>query len=504
MTTQEFSGLRIPQIRYWRELSILALMVMELAWIVPWYRSLTPATYAISMWRVFFVLFGILIAAHLATRVTNFLDLKLNVRRGVSIILIVVSVFIALGLLLPESGSQSFGGIINQPFNAFSDVRGLIPDEFLVTLVVLLVYWRGIALATKYIDPMSVRGNFYLGLGMYTAFIFVNTIVTGETPGAMLYLFFVAGLIALGSARIYSITQLRGGASNPFDLRWFFGIFVTTLVIVGLAGFFAWLFSDRTSIMGAISTVAMGIFGVLMLVLISPAIFIIERLANAVPNSSGAIENMINILEDLGNTFRGIADNMLNSLNIPGLQNWMQLLKPVLLWGFVIGVLVAILFTISRWIFEERKTIQDERESIVESGDLIGLLSRAIRRRLDEFGQSLRGRTNLRSGQKWLAAAKIRRIYTQLMDLSSRLGETRPPAYTPLEFLPNLERLLPEGAADVRTITEAYLRIRYGELPETNQEISQVELSWERVKALGKEKYSQMSKEERGAISRRI
>jgi uncharacterized membrane protein YeaQ/YmgE (transglycosylase-associated protein family) len=503
MTSQEFSDLRIPQIRYWRELSILGLMVMELAWIVPWYRSLTPATYAVSMWRVFFVLFGILIMAHLATRATNFLDLKLNIRRGVFIIFIIAAIFIALRLLLPEPGSQSFGDVINQPFRAFNDVRGLIPDEFLVTLVVLLVCWRGIALATKYVDPMSVRGNFYLGLGMYTAFIFVNTIVTGETPGAMLYLFFVAGLIALGSARIYSITQLRGGVSNPFDLRWFLGIFVTTLVIVGLAGFIAWLFSDRTSIMGAISTIALGIFGVLMLIVISPAIFLIERLANVVPNASGAVESMINILENLRNTFGGIADNLLNAFNIPSLQNWIQLLKPVLLWGIVFGVVIIILFTISRWILEERNALQDERESIVESGDLIGLLRSAIRRRLDEFSQSLRSRANLRSGQKWLAAAKIRRIYAQLMDLSSRLGESRPPAYTPLEFLPYLERLLPEGVDDVRLITEAYLRIRYGELPETNQEVKRVEEAWEKVNTLGKEKYSQMPKEERGAISKR-
>lgn len=504
MATQELSGLRIPKIRYWRELAILSLMVMELSWIVPWYRSLTPATYVVPMWNVFFVLFGMLAAAHIATRVMNFLDLRLNIRRGVTIVLLITCAFFGLRLLLYQSNSLSFGELLNRPFNAFSDVRGLIPDEFLVIMVVLLVYWRGMALASKYVDPLAVRGNFYLGLVMYTFFIFINTLVTGETPGAMLYLFFVAALIALGSARIYSITQLRGGTTNPFDLRWFLGIFITTLAIVGLSGFIAWLFSDRTSILSGISGIAMGIFGVLMLVLISPAIFIIERLANALPNASGAVESVINVLDDLRNTFAGIANNLLSALNIPSLQNWMQVLKPVLLWGFVFGLVFAILFTISRWIFQERRAAQEDRESIVESGDLIGFFRRAIRRRLDELGQSLRGRANLRSGQQWLAAAKIRRIYAQLMNLSSKLGETRPPAFTPLEFLPNLERLLPEGAQDMRLITEAYLRIRYGELPETVQEVKQVEDAWERVNALGKEKYSKMSKEERGAISKRI
>jgi hypothetical protein len=90
------------------------------------------------------------------------------------------------------------------------------------------------------------------------------------------------------------------------------------------------------------------------------------------------------------------------------------------------------------------------------------------------------------------------------MELSSKLGEPRPPANTPLEFLPKLEGLLPEGRDEIRVITEAYMRIRYGELPETNQEINQVEEAWERVNAVGKEKYSQMPKEQRSSKSKTV
>jgi hypothetical protein len=127
------------------------------------------------------------------------------------------------------------------------------------------------------------------------------------------------------------------------------------------------------------------------------------------------------------------------------------------------------------------------------------MFRRAIQNRLNELSQSLRGRTNLRDGQRWLAAAKIRRIYARLMELASKLGEPRPPAYTPLEFLPILENLIPEGKADIQVITDAYLRVRYGELPETNQEINRVEEAWEQVNALGKKKYSEMSKARRSS-----
>jgi hypothetical protein len=165
----------------------------------------------------------------------------------------------------------------------------------------------------------------------------------------------------------------------------------------------------------------------------------------------------------------------------------------------VIAILLAILYSISRWLLHERQPEQDQRESIIDSGDLLGMFRRAIRNRLNELSQSLRGRTNLRGGQRWLAAAKIRRIYARLMELASKLGEPRPPAYTPLEFLPILENLIPEGKADIQVITDAYLRVRYGELPETNQEINRVEEAWEQVNALGKEKYSEMSKARRSS-----
>ncbi|MGB7095305.1 MAG: DUF4129 domain-containing protein [Anaerolineales bacterium] len=494
MTIQEFTSLRVPQIRFWRELAILSLMIMELSWVAPWYRSLTPETYAMSIWRVFIVLLGILLLANLSTRLMNFLNLKIQIRRAVTLILIVLLIFIGLKLLLFETTPLSFAELFNRPFRAFSDVRGLIPDEFLVIVVVLVVYWRGLTLAAKYIDPMSVRQNFYLGLGMFVAYIMVNTLVTGETPGAMLYTFFVSALISMAAARIFTITQLRGGARNPFDFRWFMGVLIITLVVVGLAGFLAWLVSDQTSIINGIGGLAMGIFGVLMLVLISPVIFIVERLSSSMPQASGAVQSMMNVLEDLRNTFGSIANNLFELFNIPSLLNWMQLLKPILLWGFVIAIFLAILFSISRWLMNERSSDLDEREGLIERGDVLGMLRKAIQDRLDGLGQSLRNRTNLRAGQRWLAAAKIRRIYSHMMDFANQLGVPRPPASTPLEFQPVLENLLPDGREDVRVITAAYLRVRYGELPETNQEINEVENAWDHLRGVGKEKQNQKGK----------
>jgi hypothetical protein len=235
-----------------------------------------------------------------------------------------------------------------------------------------------------------------------------------------------------------------------------------------------------------------------MLILISPIIFLLDSLSSTMPGLSNAFENFRFALDGLQNTFRGLANNLLNLFGIPSLGNWVQLLKPILLWSVVGILLIVVVFSISRWLFRERTSWRDELESVIEPGQLAQLLRKAMIERLDKLVESFRNRSSLIDGRRWLAAAKIRRIYARLMDLSAKLGEPRPPAHTPLEFVPVLEGLFPGGEEDIHVITNAYLKVRYGELPESIQEVEAVETAWQRVESLGKEIHGQKSKELKG------
>jgi len=72
------------------------------------------------------------------------------------------------------------------------------------------------------------------------------------------------------------------------------------------------------------------------------------------------------------------------------------------------------------------------------------------------------------------------------MDLCEDLGTPRPPALTPLEFIPRAAVLFPDHLAALQTLTQAYLRVRYGELPETQEEVDAVNAAWEAVQTAGK------------------
>jgi hypothetical protein len=98
----------------------------------------------------------------------------------------------------------------------------------------------------------------------------------------------------------------------------------------------------------------------------------------------------------------------------------------------------------------------------------------------------LNGVTRMNPAARLIAAARIRIVYAQLLRLAARLGEPRQPAMTPIEYLSNLDNIFPASTDELECITDAYLRVRYGELPETREQIEQIEAAWNYVKRQGR------------------
>ena len=74
------------------------------------------------------------------------------------------------------------------------------------------------------------------------------------------------------------------------------------------------------------------------------------------------------------------------------------------------------------------------------------------------------------------------------MDLCEDLHHPRPDAVTPLEFIPTMDAIFPDHHRELDTITSAYLRVRYGEFPETDGEVQSVEQAWYTVREVGSER----------------
>jgi hypothetical protein len=484
----------ILRFKPWREVAIIGVMIMELSWVVPWFRSLTPATRDVVPWRAFVVLGVLFLVAHLLVRLMNFVHLRVDIRRAVMVALILFSILAGFKTLLYVHEPVNFGELITKPIQAFNDIGPLIPNEFVIVLAVLVASWRGITLAQEIIGPQSVRHNFQLGIAMFLGFAFINTIVTGETPGLFIYLFMFASLIAMGAARISVISNLRGGGQYPFDHRWFVGIFLATFSVVGISALFAGFAGGELSMVGRLGALALQIFVMAIFLLLSPLLFILPLLIERLQGASNVAGRLLQALEDLQRMALGLAYDLSDLLERTGLSLVLPRLKPILLWGIVIFIAFLAVVSLTRWLTRARGTKDEDRQSILEKGDLWDFLRQSLQDRLRQIGDGLASLAALRHGQRLLAAARIRRIYAQLMEMSERLGDPRPVAQTPLEFLPSLEHTFPGREIDLEDITRAYLRVRYGELPETHQEVDRVEESWERVRVQGLEQLNDKKK----------
>jgi hypothetical protein len=361
----------------------------------------------------------------------------------------------------------------------------------LILLFVLLVCRRGISLAQASVGPLLVKRNFQAGILLFLAFVFLNTIATGETPGFLLYLFTFAGLIAMAASRIYVLSKLRGGSQSPFDQRWFLGIILSTAAVVGLAASIAGLASFRLVFLERIFGLLFQVFAFTIMVLITPIIYLLILLVRRFQFPSDAALRLLSALEQLRTTLMQLAGRFALRLDFLG---WLSDLKPLMLWSIGIVLVLLVVAGLTRWWIKERAKDADERQSLLDSGDLLRLLGRSLKNRLLQIGQGLAELARLRYGQRLLAAARIRRIYAELMDLSEGLNAPRAEAQTPLEFLPTLMDLFPGLEIELNTITQAYLRVRYGELPETRAEVVEVETAWDRVSSLGKELLSSKQK----------
>jgi hypothetical protein len=371
-------------------------------------------------------------------------------------------------------------------------------------LFVLLASWRGISLAQAFIEPVTVRRYFIHGVALFVAYIFINTIVTGESPGFLIYLFFLAALIAMGTARISVISNLRGGYTIPFDRRWFIGILLATVLVGGLASIVSWLVSERFNVFEHIGGIALGILALIVVSVVSPAIFLAQYVVQGTTFTSGGLANALRgfvvSLENLRAIAIDYAKNIFGVLESTGLLSWIPNLKPIVLWGLLLMAGIAILAGLSQILFKDFRKGRDKNTSPISTMDLLGLIREAIKNRLQKFEEDLSTAARFRPGRRYLGAAKIRRIYSELMDLTDRLGSPRPPAVTPLEYLPALGEVFQGLENELATITQAYLKVRYGEFPENRQEIADVETAWEQVYGQGQKMLHQLTKDQRQSI----
>ncbi len=476
----------------WREVVIFASILMELTWSILWYRSILLPGIEIEYWETYIILGGMLIGFYLTARVLNYLDFSIGRRRIVLGLLIIVNLVISL-VYFSGRNDQNLVEMLSSTMASFHTRESILPFEFLVIMLALFVSWRGITYLHLRTNPRDVLFRFQIGVLLFYTFAALHP-APDSIPGFTLYIFLFFGLLAMSSSRISILTEVRGGKRTPFDRQWFLGISLFILGSVGIAALAVGLIKEP--IFDFFLNIVTWILYVMAL-LLSPFIWLFMYFVLWVANFfnidaiSELFSNLIVRLGDLFQSILAVVTDWFARSGIEDIIDWLGSLreyKPVFLWGMLLLILVLILLKTRRMLSREITIDEEEIETLLNDDDLFSLLRSLLKRGWDRFADGAGNVLRLRHASRLFSAARIRRIYANLMRLCTKLGYARPVSVTPIEFLPRLQELFPENVHDLQVITDAYLVVRYGELPESLDQVENVLEAWKNISAVGKQK----------------
>ena len=464
----------------WQLVTIFAVMVMNISWVSLIYKLLVKES---GMLSILFLFSGTLLAAYLATRVVEFLRLDPPVPQLTLFAILVLAELLSISLLL-----QAMNGYLAEPETVlhFSDLSSIATPLIITLTMVVLLWRRGMNLARHPIGPLAVQRDFRLGIAVFIIIGLISTMLDFQLPTFEVMLFLVFGLLAMSGARLSAISHLRGGVGVPFNHRWLFGIAamaIATILVIGAAAVFAG--NVLAKLVAALFTGLVALFVYLVLLLMWPLILLLMRpLMALLERLTFLIQGMPMDEYEFGNVEALIESFAEETVRPAWIDDLNSVLSGILILGVFIVILAFVLTGLRRMSARMKQPDALHPDDVSSVGSLGSALRDSFKIRAEQIAAGL---SRLRSGSRMLAAFRIRRIYGKLMNLSEDLGFPRHPSCTPREFLPVLEGHFPSLQTELALITDSYVRVRYGEFPETHEEVEDVETAWSRIQAEGKQ-----------------
>lgn len=465
------------------ELLYLGFALMEIALLTPivlvilgWARYWPP--YQVGLWLLL-----IMLVPFNLIRLMSLLRISLKRQRRLLLLALVITVLQSWRLLLYNNGPFWDLGWMRAFLSSLGEGGNLLwTRDLSIFIVTTFVWWRGIRLAIRHPELGNVGLRLRLGGLILLPLIlwFSNTLIgTGVNVEASVLLFFFFALTVISLVRAENVEQEQSGTASTLNAHWFMTVVAAALLIIILTGTMTALLAGESLFVAVTwlsplwSALQFGatVTGVILFELVYPSL---ELFAGLIQWLSGI----------LGSLFGQVSATLLespffsdlNSPLIPTPTETVETVGPTLTGKataafIMIGLLVIIALALAKTYRQATFATRDSERSraIVEPDDE------------PDFGRRLLKRIGLL--RNWRAAASVRRIYRQMCAAAAAVGYPRSGSETPYEYLSSLNRVWPELTDDTRLITEAFIRVRYGEVPETDEELETLRSAWRRLDA---------------------
>jgi hypothetical protein len=355
---------------------------------------------------------------------------------------------------------------------------GRVPAGPLVILWVFVSWRRGYQLGSAYLT--LVRSSFGMRLGIL-AFFWVMIPASRSLRQDILSLvpfFFFFGLLASGLARADSLSLDRPSRGTAFGRGWIPSLLGIALAIT-LGGYVAAIWLSGMNLGRA--AYAFEIFAravlTLFFLILFPVLVVVEIVVNFLKGRlEGRFSQLLPDLAGNANSHTGAHSGWLAKL--------LELASNALL-VFLVVLIVVIIVVVIWFLFFARarrdRQGDEERESL-GTAEMVSGLRQTLRDQWRRVAEMLGILRRFGLGRDLFAALTIRRVYAQMEKLAGARGYPRAASETPYEYRRELGQAYPGQADDVQLITEAYVAVRYGELPEGEQELEAVRAAWKRLR----------------------
>jgi hypothetical protein len=159
---------------------------------------------------------------------------------------------------------------------------------------------------------------------------------------------------------------------------------------------------------------------------------------------------------------------------------WIGALRYLCL-GITVASILLVLALILRRRQERQRRSDEFRESLWSSAVFTDGMLNSLRDGWDRLKDLAGLMGQFGPGMRLYAAVSIRKIYANMARLAERQGFPRQPAQTPYEYLPALGLAFPDCQAEATAITEAYVNVHYGEVPESLKDLQYIRECWQQI-----------------------
>ena len=475
----------------WRKEALYATLVAaEMCWFAPWALVITQRALVLS---VASLTVEVAVAASYATalklgilvlavvyfsRIMDRLQLDLLYQRVILIVAVVITAFLIMrSFLYPGYGLFDLGWL-GKAGGALLYFYSL-PPEAIVVVILLFLWWRGISIGQRNLTLQGVGFSFRLGV-LLLVFSTPLLSILGYDFTVLILPFFFFSLMAVALARVEEVNQAKGGVGAPFNFTWL-AILLGSIVVVLIT---AWLISRIYSVEGFSQILRWlePVFAPLLKVVEYVLILLIKLLEPLLRWFFGIFQR---VAEGLPESFEGLEPSGLEDLPVGGPTQPPRLLMAISRYVCLglVGVVALIVLALTLRRRRDRQRRGDEiRESLWASAAFADGMLNSLRDGWDRLKDMAGLMGQFGPGMRLYAAVSIRKIYANMARLAERQGFPRQSAQTPYEYLPALGLAFPDCQAETTAITEAYVKVHYGEVPESIRELQRIREYWQRIR----------------------